>query len=202
MKLRSNLFVIDVETTGPNPFIHDPLSIALVPIDERAESLELFVRTATPQWSSYARENFRSFEVQWEASAREPDLVVRSLQSYLKKWLGKDTAMLVGHNVGFDMAFLRKLAALAGREEIPGLSHRSIDTHTLLFAAHSEGKIPLEALSSDAAFAHFGINFEKGTRHTALHDATATRALFLQLLQLLSKNTSQVASRYSAGHAG
>ena len=200
MEPRSNLFVVDVETTGTNPFINDPLSLAIVPIDEPDEPFVAHVKTTNPRWSAYAEENFRNFEAEWKKQAEEPKKVVAALESYLKKRIGTEKATLVGHNVGFDLAFLRKLAFYCGQEEIVGLSHRTIDTHTLLFAAWKEGKLPETALGSDAAFKHFGIEFAAGTRHTALHDALATRVLFQHLLQLLSKDARAAAQHYSAGH--
>jgi hypothetical protein len=84
------------------------------------------------------------------------------------------------------MAFLAKLAALAGQEGFAGLSHRSVDTHTLLFLLCLMGDIPSSALTSDGAFDYFGIRVPDEIRHTALGDALATSKLLLNLLPLVS----------------
>jgi DNA polymerase III epsilon subunit-like protein len=190
--------VIDVETTGPNPFFHDLLSLAIVPIDEPDEPFVAYLKTLSPKWAPYAAANFKSFEAEWKKQAKEPRKVVAALESYLRKRSGADKAMLIGHNVGFDFSFLRKLASYCGQEEIAGLSYRTIDTHTLLFVAWREGKLPESALGSDAAFKHFGIEFAPGGRHTALQDALATRTLFQQLLLLLARDTHTAAQHFSA----
>ena len=194
------MFVIDVETTGPNQFVHDPLALAIVPLDESGSPFVAYVRTPKQEWSDYAAKNFRNFKAEWRKQAREPQGVVADLESYLQERIGPQKAILIGHNVGFDAAFLKKLAFYCGKDEIAGLSHRTLDTHTLLFAAWKEGKLPESALSSDGAFEHFGIEFPDGARHTALHDALATRALFQQILKLLSKDARAAAQHFSAGH--
>ena len=91
---------------------------------------------------------------------------------------------VVGHNVGFDVAFLRQLAFQAGLNEVPLISHRVIDTHTMLYLLHLSGVIPEDALSSDGAFRHFEIGPQAFARHTALGDALATRELFMRVLEL------------------
>jgi DNA polymerase III epsilon subunit-like protein len=184
------LFVVDVETTGPNPFVHDPLMIALVPAENGEDPFVAYVKTPNPKWSDWATENFRGFEREWKAHAREPKRVVAALETYLKKMSRDGKATMVGHNVGFDMAFLRKLAHLAGKDEIAGVSHRALDTHTLLFLAFSKGGIPEHALTSDGAFDQFGVTFGPGQRHTALQDASATRELCGKLLAMLSLDAS------------
>mgnify|MGYP001608867504 CR=1 FL=1 len=85
--------------------------------------------------------------------------------------------MLVGHNVGFDYSFLKQLVATTGHERLPKLSHRSVDTHSLLRCLAWLGRIPVSACSSDGALAHFGIDVADGERHTALGDARATLRL-------------------------
>ena len=46
------------------------------------------------------------------------------------------------------------------------------------------GKLPLAKLSSDALFAHFGIEVAPEARHTALGDALATFELYGKLTEL------------------
>ena len=85
---------------------------------------------------------------------------------------------LVGHNIGFDLGFLKQLAFLSGKDELTGASHRVLDTYTMLFLLHEKGLIPSSALTSDGAFRYFGIRISETQRHTALGDALATRDLF------------------------
>ena len=188
----NNLFVVDVETTGPDPFVHEPLMIAIVPAESAGDSFVAYIKTKNPKWSEWALENFRGFEGEWKKHAQDPKKVVAALEAYLKKMTNNGKATMVGHNVGFDMAFLRKLAHLAGQGSIAGVSHRALDTHTLLFLAFNKGGIPETALTSDGAFNQFGVTVPAGQRHTALQDAIATKELFGKLLNMLSLDMSQV----------
>ena len=90
----------------------------------------------------------------------------------------------MGHNIAFDIAFLQRLYRLAGATYAADFSHRTVDTHSLLWALMSAGKLP-DVRSSDAAFAHFDIAPPPALRHTALGDAVATRELVERLLDLL-----------------
>jgi DNA polymerase III epsilon subunit-like protein len=186
------LVSVDVEATGTNPFVHDLLAIALAPLDEEAEPLTAYVRVEDPTWTPFAKENFQRFADDWTREALPPEQVLEALEGYLENVGGAQSVTLVGHNVGFDMAFLRKLAASCGRDGIRGLSHRTLDSHTLLYAAWLRGEVPPEALSSDGAFAHFGIDVPGRIRHTALYDALATRELFMRLLPVLRRGTRRV----------
>jgi DNA polymerase III epsilon subunit-like protein len=87
--------------------------------------------------------------------------------------------------VAFDLAFTRRLYRLADRSLPDFFGHRTLDTHTLLWALRSVGRLPVHVIGSDAAFAHFGIEPAPEDRHTALGDARATRALLDALLGLM-----------------
>jgi DNA polymerase III subunit epsilon len=106
------------------------------------------------------------------------------IEEYVRTTFGGEEVTLVGHNIGFDVAFLRKLAFEGGREQLAGISHRALDTHTLLYVLALENRIPVSATKSDGAFRHFGIQVPPSKRHTALEDARATRALLLAILDL------------------
>ena len=178
------LVVVDVETTGVNPFRHQILSLALVPIDSSKPSLEIYVRCGELVWQNRALEYFSQYQSIWEAESISPHLACDQIKTYLSTHF--DTPVtLVGHNVGFDVAFLRQLAYRAELDELPLVSHRAVDTHTLLFLLHSWGRIPDQALSSSGAFAHFGISIPRNERHSAIGDAVATRELFLRVMSML-----------------
>jgi hypothetical protein len=90
------------------------------------------------------------------------------IESWISNEFGGNTITPIGHNVGFDIGFLRKLAFLSDKDEIDLISRRAIDTHTMLYLLYARGDLPRSALSSDGAFAHFGIDIEVKSRHTAL----------------------------------
>lgn len=89
---------------------------------------------------------------------------------------------LAGHNVTFDVGFLRRLFE-------PGswgasFSHRTLDTmNVLAFLGHA-GLIPDGIGKLDKAITHFGIPIDPDRRHTALADAVATAHLYTAMLDL------------------
>ena len=178
----TNLVVIDTETSGTNPFVHDVLSVAFVPMTEVGPPLSVHIRHTDTYWTEYARLNFEKFSNDWSQRAVPPHEAVRQIQAYLSG-IGAGKAMPVGHNIGFDLAFLKRLAFQAGAESIEHLDHRAVDTHTLLRLLYFKDQLPLSATTSDGAFKYFGIGIGTAERHTALGDALATKRLFEFILQ-------------------
>ena len=177
------LVAIDVETSGVNPFRHQILSLALVPLDPSKSPLELYVNEGEPEWERIAADYFEDWRSDWETYGQSASEACAALSYYIETVFG-DQITVVGHNVGFDVAFLRQLAFRAGLAEVPLISHRAIDTHTILHLLYLSGVIPEDALSSDGAFRHFDITPHASARHTAVGDALATRELFIRLLEL------------------
>jgi DNA polymerase III subunit epsilon len=180
----SSLVVIDIETTGINPFMNDVLSVALVSLNSNAEPLEIHVNPGPTNWNKIAAANFERFRQVWEETAVEPTAACEAIEKYIKRWWPGVAVTPVGHNIGFDVAFLRKLAFQGGREQLSMVSHRALDTHTLLYLLYLKGELPENALSSDGALKYFGIEVSADKRHTALGDALATRSLLFRLLEM------------------
>jgi len=187
LNLDQNLLVLDLETSGVNPFVNDVLAVGLAPVKRPDLARTIYVRPPNKLvWNDYARRNFEKFSKEWDAKAVSPSDACDQIEQYVRDVMPEQRATLVGHNVGFDQAFLRKLAFTGGREQLAGISHRAIDTHTVLYILHAQHLLPSAALSSDGAFRHFNIKVEDGSRHTAQADALATRELFGKALALFS----------------
>lgn len=179
------IVVIDTETTGPNPFIHDLISLALVPLDRGMQALEVNVRVSdSARWTRFSKENFERFKKRWSETAMEPDAAARAVQAYINSISENGSIILAGHNIGFDRAFLQKLAFIGGLEEFEGISHRNLDTHSMILDRVLSGSAPEAAVTSSGAFNFYKINLEKSVRHTALGDALATRELIEKLLNI------------------
>jgi DNA polymerase III epsilon subunit-like protein len=187
LNLDQNLLVLDLETSGVNPFVNEVLAVGLAPARRPDLARTIYVRPPGEiTFNEYARRNFEKFSKEWESKAVSPAEACSQIEDYVRDVMPEHRATLVGHNVGFDQAFLRKLAFQGGREQLAGISHRAIDTHTVLYLLHAEHLLPSAALSSDGAFRHFNIRVEDNSRHTAQADALATRELFGKALELLS----------------
>jgi DNA polymerase-3 subunit epsilon len=193
---KRNLFVVDLETTGTNPFVHEILAIGIAPLDPNMEPRVFYVSLDPDRsaWTSFARANFAKFETEWRLRAAAPARICDEIQRYLQV-SGSGPATAIGHNVGFDMSFLRKLAFRGERTDLFGFSHRALDTHTMLYLLNLEGVLPDSALSSDGAFQYFGISVPEANRHTALGDAIATRTLVREIIELFSSTQPRETTR-------
>ncbi|MFL7956776.1 3'-5' exonuclease [Xanthomonas vasicola] len=181
-----DMVVVDTETTGVDPFVHDILLVGLVSM-AKDYSEELYVQLpSNPIWSTFAENNFLKFSSQWKKNAMPALDVVRSIERFVEACGNGREVIFVGHNFSFDRMFLQKLTKVAGVEKIRGVSHRSIDTFTLLRSLSICGLVPEEAQTSDGAFKYFDIKIQGDARHTALADALATKILFKKLLEILA----------------
>jgi DNA polymerase III epsilon subunit-like protein len=174
------LLAIDVETTGPDPFVHQILAASIVPFDLNAQPVTVYVRHEAPlNWTEPARDFFLKYRAEWQDRAVPPERAAEVLADYLMRLNGPRELHFVGHNVGFDLSFLKRLWR---GQAIPRVSHRTIDTHTMLRVLAWMGRIPESACTSSGAFEFFDVAPDTRTRHTALGDALATRDLFLRLM--------------------
>ncbi|HXS71776.1 MAG TPA: polyribonucleotide nucleotidyltransferase [Patescibacteria group bacterium] len=152
--------VIDVETTGTDAAMGDLLEVAVVKVRDGAIS---------DRWSTLVNPGRPIVGNQMHgltdadvAGAPSPAEAVQQTLDHI------GDAIVVGHNVGFDLGFLE--AALPSAKLEPG---RYIDTLVLARDGYPEiGQYKLDGLS-----AFFGIDLSQN--HRALPDAEATAALLL-----------------------
>lgn len=127
-----------------------------------------------------------------------PADAVERIEMFLRKdfgaLLGSTRVSVAGHNVDFDVTFLKRLYRLAGREYGRTFSHRHLDTASVLRFLSIAGYLPLESAASNDAFEYFQIPFDEVyRRHSALGDARAAALLFTKLLDILPHRTSVTA---------
>ena len=179
-----NYVVVDVETTGLNPIVNEILSIALVPVlKPEAARVWYICQDLGTVWDREAAEMFQKWKPLYEKEVKSKQSVIEEIKAWIKETGFEEKIVLVGHNVGFDISFMKRLPS------IEGIGHRSIDTHTLLQLAWFCNLIELEDCKSDKAFKKFEIEVAEEDRHTALGDARATRQLFMLLLDKLVHKT-------------
>jgi DNA polymerase III epsilon subunit-like protein len=185
---RGPVVVIDTETGGVDPYAHSLLSVALVSLNG-ARQLDFFVREpqiqSVPEAMAVNGIDLREVESKGLSPAEACDALEGFLREERARGGGR-APLLAGHNIAFDIAFLKRLYRLAGRSAEGVFSHRSLDTHTLMWTLAAMGALPAEACGSDGAFAHYRVEPPPALRHTALGDAVATRALLLEALEHLS----------------
>jgi acid stress-induced BolA-like protein IbaG/YrbA len=182
-EMLARLVVIDVETSGTRFVANQLLSVAFVPLLMPDRILELYVRHGEITWEDRAREFFQRYKHRWDSEAIPLPDACRAMEVYAVREFGGPFT-IVGHNVAFDFAFLRAAFHRAGIDEARVFSHRSVDTHTLLFGLVLQGRLPESVLNSSGAFSYFGISPPESERHTAVGDAHATRLLLQEVLRL------------------
>lgn len=188
----TKLLVIDTETGGIDPDRHSLLSVAAVVwADGRIEGeIQILVGEADVTVTARALEINRIDLVEHARGAVPPAEALSRLLGFVAEHFQAELAageqvVLVGHNVGFDVGFLRRLCRLAGAAFPPVFSHRMLDTASVLRFLSLAGFVPATAVASTEAFAHLGVHIPPELRHTALGDARATADLLARLIGLV-----------------
>ena len=118
--------------------------------------------------------------------ADAPRNAINKMKTFLNNhFLSGEKITLAGHNINFDVNFLRKFLQRNHEDFNLYFSHRFIDTSSILYFLYLAGKINEKAISSDKAFKLFKIKIAR--RHCALDDAVATAELFTRLLEIVRK---------------
>ena len=164
--------VFDTETTGFSPERGDEIvSIGAVRVvNGRVRPQEVFDRLVDPRRSVPAASS-AVHGITTDMVRGQPGLeqVLPQFARFV------EDAVLVGHNVGFDMAFLRAREARTGVR----LSSPVLDTLLLDAAVHPDH----DGHSLEAIAGRLGVDVT--ARHTALGDALVTAEVFVRLLALL-----------------
>lgn len=181
---REQIVVIDTETGGLDPYHHSLLSIGLVSWCGRYQT-ELFVIEDELNTNPRSME-INKIDLNWlKTVGKSPADVCDQIDHFIQE-LPVHPVIFAGHNIAFDLAFLKRLYHLASRALPSTISHRSLDTHTLLWLLSDRQGGDAHLCTSDGAFQHFGVSPPEQLRHTALGDAMATRDLLVQLLDQLN----------------
>ena len=157
------LVIVDVETTGIDPTLADLVEVAAVKVRKGkvSDTWSTLVKPERPIVGTQMH-GITDAEV---ATAPSPAEAVEQLLA----WAGD--AVLVGHNIGFDLGFLS--AALGGREFQPGTY---LDTLVLAREGYPTGP---DAYKLGDLSRFFGIELQAS--HRALPDAEATAALLIRI---------------------
>ena len=185
----SRLVVLDTETGGLDPERFSLLSIGVVVWEAGQLGAEDEFFVAEPDLRCDP-EAMAVNAIDTKVLARiglPPEQAVTRLERFLDlqfPLVAHDRITVAGHNVNFDVAFVRRLYRLAGRTAGPRFSHRVLDTAGILQFLVLAGRLPVAVSGSSDAFRYFGIEFAPGERHSALADARATAKLLTKLVTL------------------
>jgi len=158
------LAFVDLETTGLDPSRHDIVEVAVLRVDARtlevlAEHHTLVApeRLEDAQPEALAICGFSKAAWTSAVSLREALLAVAPLL---------EGALVAGHNVGFDWAFIEAGYRRAGLA-LPRVDYHRLDTASLAWPLVASGELPSLSLDSVATF--FGL--DRPRPHRALADA-------------------------------
>lgn len=177
------IVALDTETSGLDPFKHSLISFALVPVESGHSHLMRYLKTGlTTQWDPWAYDNFRKDIENYNAHAVTCDVAYEAMRDYIVAELKVAEIIVVGHNIGFDIAFMKQLAHRANKQ-FGGIHYRSIDTFVLMHDLYMRGHVGPESLSLSGACKFFNVELSEAAKHTALGDATATMELYKKIAE-------------------
>jgi len=186
--MEDRLLFIDTETGGLNPDKHSLLSVGLVVWEnmEIIDSQEILINDGILSVTDEAL-SINGIDIEdHKKSAISPSQSIDKIISFISKnFPDHKKITLAGHNVHFDVNFLKKLFYRNNNKFSKYFSHRIIDTSSILYYLYLSGHLQKKSISSDTAFELFDIKV--AGRHTALGDAIATAELFNKLLLLTKK---------------
>lgn len=178
---------IDTETGGIIPGKHSLLSIGVV-IWEAGYGIldkkEFFIKSEKYVVTKEAKRINKFDEVKHNKLAKLPRIVIKELLEFLRMYFNEEAYIpLAGHNVQFDINFLKVFFSEHNRSFNQYFSHRVIDTYSVYKTLILSGLIDENVNSSHEAFNYFGIQVEQ--RHDALSDCIATVELYEKMLSLI-----------------
>ncbi len=190
--LKRPCLFLDTESGGLDAGQHSLLSLGLVVGEDGVvrHSLELFLKHETYVVTGEALRVNRIDLSSHHRSAMDGQTAMAVLDIFLNQYFPcKHTPIqLVGHNIAYDQAFLRRFWESQGRCFEDRFSHRTIDTHAMAWAMREAGMLSLESLNSTHLFEHFGVQIPVDQRHTALGDALGTFELYWKMIKRMKEN--------------
>ncbi len=196
--MNNRLLFLDTETGGIDPRKHSLLSIGIV-IWDSAEGIiysdEYYVRSESYVVTAEAARINHFDKAEQERKAIRPEQIVEQFLQIKKLYFSDYTAIpLAGHNISFDVQFLKQMFLSCNRSYDKLFHHRSVDTYTIIKFLSDCQLIPSSVNSSASAFSHFKISVTG--RHTALGDALATMQLYTKLIELVQNNIHRSADQF------
>jgi len=192
MSQKRKLLIIDVETGGLDASKQSILSLAAVVWHAGAIEDHYYTLIAEPEIiaeEGALKVNKLTIE-QVQDEGVTPTAAFNALQSMLLKHDMRSDVRLVGHNVAFDVTFLKRLLRLAGKtdKEYGRLfSYRSLCTQAGALLLEQAGRLDLPggSASLDSLVKLWGVKLDRTDGHNALADAYAT-------VQVLNKELTMI----------
>ncbi len=164
--------VVDVETTGMNPWRDRITELAMIKVQDGEVTDEFSTLVNPQQFIPPYIAKFTGITNEMVFTAPKASEVMPKFLEFL------GDGVLVGHNVNFDLRFLNATLGRTG--------HSTLFNKTLCTCRLARRLLPhLRSKSLDRVAEHLGIDFQQ--RHRALADARTTAHILLHFLSRLSE---------------
>lgn len=179
--LSKDILVIDVETTGINPSVDTIVQLAALILDK--DNLEI-----CHEFSSFIRpessisENAKATHGLDENALRNAENSCDVLLKFQN--FAPPTVLLAGHNVSFDVNFLKK-AYTRCNLSFP-FDYHTIDIWSIAFFMLGASDVKLETYSLSVLANYFGI--ARSEKHDALEDVRVSAHILKSLFGLIGDN--------------
>ena len=192
MSQKRKLLIIDTETGGLDPAVQCILSIAAVVWSGGSVEDHYYTLIAEPEIVAEPgalKVNKLTVE-QVQAEGVSPFDAFHGLHAMLQKHDMRSDVRLAGHNVAFDVGFLKRLFRLVGKTDKDYgklFSYRSLCTQTGALLLEQAGRIDLPggSASLDALVKLWAIKLDRTDGHNALADAFATAEVLNRELKMM-----------------
>jgi DNA polymerase III alpha subunit (gram-positive type) len=192
MKKNQTYLVVDTETGGLDPEKQSILSIAGVAWQANKCLEPLFDFYICEEEIETTKRALEVNKIDLEVVKEEgygPYEAVKEIKKALNKRFTHDRKpiMLVGHNIAFDIGFIKRLYNQAGQDYYSDFKDRALDTATILEFFMIAGEIEGFRASADVLFKATGVEIDEKDRHTAKGDAVATAKAIDELVSILKE---------------
>lgn len=179
------ILFIDTETGGIDPLENSLLSLGLVCWENLKikDKLEIFISKEKYNVTKKALEINKIDLDELRTKGISEKEAKNKLLNFLKENFEDEKIVLAGHNVNFDISFLKKIFE-SNDEFNQYFSYRAIDTATIFKFLSLRGDVTAEINSLDDAIKYYNIKIKK--RHGALDDCLATAEIFTKMLKCRS----------------
>lgn len=180
------LLFVDTETGGVNEKENSLLSVALIFWEDKLvkDKLEFFIKEKKYNVTEKAMEiNQLNLET-IEKLGIEKKEAVKKINDFIIKNFNGEKAVICGHNINFDIRFIKELYNKVGEDYEQYISYRSLDTASIFRFLTIAGKFGAKQVNSlDDAIKYFNLTFNN--RHTAMGDIEKTIEIFNKLIEII-----------------
>ena len=188
------ILVIDTETGGLDPNVQSILSLGACIWDDGSITDTINIWIAEPEIVAEPKAlQVNGIDLAWlKENGIGPQEAVLTLENFLRKnnMVLTSPVTVAGHNVQFDVGFMKRLYRLAGKEYSKLFSHRTVCTQVLAYALVLAGRINLSSVSGNKVFEYFRCAPPRTEgKHEALGDAIAAGKALAGMIDMMKCTT-------------